>query len=119
LYDSAGGKVATKETRRKRAPVGDATRQRRASGKSGESVLAQVRLRADESAQLRAAMTRLNLRSTSDALREGLRLLNREAVEVAAAEEIRAFYQGDFAPVPEGVSPVDDADLAAADEAEW
>jgi hypothetical protein len=64
-------------------------------------------------------MARLNLKSTSDALREGLRLLNREAVEVAAAEEIRAFYHGEFAPVPEGVAPVDHADLAAADGAEW
>lgn len=82
-------------------------------------MLAQVRLRAEESAQLHLAMERLNLSSTSDALREGLRLLSREAVEVAAAEEIRAFYHGEPAPVPEGVAPVDDADLAAADDAEW
>jgi hypothetical protein len=111
--------VTTKEVRRKRSPAGDASRRRGAAGTSGESVLAQVRLRADENAQLRAAMERLNLKSTSDALREGLRLLNREALEVAAAEEIRAFYHGELAPVPEGVAPVDEADLAAADEADW
>lgn len=64
-------------------------------------------------------MRRLNLPSTSDALREGLRLLSREAAEVGAAEEIRAFYEGDPAPLPTGVAPVTDADLRAADEAQW
>lgn len=111
--------MATDEIRRKRSPARDSRRPRRAAGNSGESVLAQVRLRADENAQLRAAMERLNLTSTSEALREGLRLLTREAAEVAAAEEIRDFYHGEPAPVPDGVAPVDDADLAAADEAEW
>jgi Arc/MetJ-type ribon-helix-helix transcriptional regulator len=82
-------------------------------------MLAQVRLRADETAAMQLAMARLNLSSTSDALREGLRLLSQEAVEVAAAHEIRAFYSGASAPVPDGVLPVSEADLAAADEAEW
>jgi hypothetical protein len=61
----------------------------------------------------------LALGSTSEALREGLRLLHREASEVEAAENIQMFYQGQLAPLPDGVAPADDADLAAADNSEW
>jgi len=85
----------------------------------GVSKLAQVRLRPDEMAALRDVMRTLHLDSTSDALREGLRLLSREAAEVGAAEEIRAFYAGEPVPVPTGVTPVSDADLEAADESQW
>lgn len=85
----------------------------------GVSKLAQVRLRPDEMAALRDVMRTLHLDSTSDALREGLRLLSREAAEVGAAEEIRAFYAGEPVPIPAGVTPVSDADLEAADESQW
>jgi Arc/MetJ-type ribon-helix-helix transcriptional regulator len=61
----------------------------------------------------------LALGSTSEALREGLRLLHREASEVEAAENIQTFYSGELAPLPDGVAPADDADLAAADNSEW
>jgi hypothetical protein len=81
--------------------------------------MAQVRLRADEAAALNHTMQVLHIPSTSEALREGLRLLHREAAETQAADNIRAFYQGQPAPLPEGVMPVDEADLRAADEAEW
>ncbi|MFK0218481.1 hypothetical protein ACIQWN_09860 [Streptomyces vinaceus] len=85
----------------------------------GPSRLAQVRLRGDEMQALQEVMRTLNLNSTSDALREGLRLLAREAAELGAAEEIRAFYQERGAPLPEGVVEPDDEELAAADEMQW
>lgn len=69
-------------------------------------------------AALRETMRTLNLNTTSDALREGLRLLSREAAEIEAAEQIQAFYDG-AAPVPAGVPPVCAADHEAADEAQW
>src|SRR5579859_168246 len=50
---------------------------------------AQVRLRPDELARLAHSMRVLQITSTSDALREGLRLLEREAYEEEAAAEIR------------------------------
>ncbi|MEV6359013.1 hypothetical protein [Nocardia asteroides] len=64
-------------------------------------------------------MRTLDLGSTSDALREGLRLLAREAAEVDAAEEIRAFYDDRHAPLPEGVVEPTDDELAAVDEMRW
>ncbi|MYV99574.1 hypothetical protein GT354_15015 [Streptomyces sp. SID3343] len=67
---------------------------------------------------LTRVMSTLGLASVSEALREGLRLLGREAAEVAAADEIRGFYGGEPAPLPEGVPAVTDAELAAADEIE-
>ncbi len=85
----------------------------------GPSRLAQVRLRSDEMQALEEVMRTLQLGSTSDALREGLRLLVREAAEVGAAQEIRAFYQEQPAPLPDGVVQPSDAELAAADEMEW
>ena len=57
--------------------------------------------------------------SASEAVREGLRLLSREAAVVAASQEIRDFYEGAQAPVPEGVRPATEDELAAADEIEW
>ncbi len=107
--------MATKVVRRRRVSVGHEDVVLPEAG----PMLAQVRLRADETAAMQLAMARLNLSSTSDALREGLRLLSQEAVEVAAAQEIQVFYGGEPAPVPDGVAPVSEADLAAADEAEW
>ena len=77
---------------------------------------AQVRLRADEAARLVYSMRVLKITSTSDALREGLRLLEREATEEEAATEIRAYYQKQPAPLPEGVIPIAEAEMAAADE---
>lgn len=86
---------------------------------SRSTEVAQVRLRPDEMADLRLVMQSLNLASVSDALREGLRLLSREAAEVAASEEIRAFYQGAPAPTPAGALPATADELEAADEIEW
>lgn len=83
------------------------------------SRLAQVRLRADEMDALREVMRTLDLGSTSDALREGLRLLAKEAAELTAAEDIRSFYGGAPAPLPDGAAPISDAELAAADDARW
>ncbi|OLZ74121.1 hypothetical protein AVW11_00795 [Streptomyces amritsarensis] len=68
---------------------------------------------------MRLVMQTLNLTSLSDALREGLRLLSREAAEVAASEEIRSFYKGAQAPTPAGVAPATADELEAADEIEW
>jgi Arc/MetJ-type ribon-helix-helix transcriptional regulator len=64
-------------------------------------------------------MQQLRLPSTSEALREGLRLLIREASELAAAENIRHFYGDNLAPVPDGVVRATQEDLAAADTAQW
>ncbi|WP_329135822.1 hypothetical protein [Streptomyces sp. NBC_00670] len=96
-----------------------AGRRSAAAAALGPSRLAQVRLRSEEMQALQEVMRTLHLGSTSDALREGLRLLAREAAEVGAAEEIRAFYQGQAVPLPEGVVEPSDAELAAADEMEW
>ncbi|MEU4272313.1 hypothetical protein [Streptomyces sp. NPDC026092] len=103
----AAKKAATTATRRNAAAV------------LGPSRLAQVRLRGDEMQALQEVMRTLHLNSTSDALREGLRLLAREAAEVGAAEEIRAFYQEQAVPLPDGVVEPSDAELAAADEMQW
>ncbi|GAA0264294.1 hypothetical protein [Cryptosporangium japonicum] len=105
------------EATRKRTP--SQPRARRSSADIGPSKLAQVRLRADEMDALQLVMRTLGLASTSDALREGLRLLAHEAAEVEAAKEIRAFYGKGPAPLPDGVAPPTEAELAAADEIEW
>jgi hypothetical protein len=83
------------------------------------SHVAQVRLQADEMAALREVMRQRSLPSTSEALREGIRLLIREAAEIAAAEEIQSFYGQQPVPLPEGVVPATAEDLAAADAAQW
>ncbi len=104
----------------KRGPAAPRTSQtRRKQGDSGATSVAQVRLRPDELEDLHRVMRTLQLGSLSEALREGLRLLSREAAEVAASQEIRDFYEGDQAPVPEGVRPATEDELAAADEIEW
>ncbi|MGK5446388.1 hypothetical protein [Streptomyces radiopugnans] len=95
------------------------SRERQKQGGSGATSVAQVRLRPDELADLQQVMQTLDLHSLSDALREGLRLLSREATEVAAAQEIRDFYHGAQAPTPAGVLPATADELAAADETEW
>jgi hypothetical protein len=84
-----------------------------------EKSVVQLRLRGEESAWLAYSMRALGLDSTSEALREGLRLLHREAVEVEAAHHIQAFYQDEPAPLPDAVVPAEEAELAAADAAEW
>lgn len=81
--------------------------------------VAQVRLQAEEMAALNEVVRRLNLPSTSEALREGLRLLVREVAEMEAAEEIRSFYDSGQAPLPDAVAPASEADLAAVDELRW
>ncbi|MFI8090874.1 hypothetical protein ACIF9R_21555 [Streptomyces sp. NPDC086080] len=111
----AGG--ATTRTRTSAAARPSQTR--RKQGDSVATSVAQVRLRPDEMADLQRVMQTLQLNSLSDALREGLRLLSREATEVAASQEIRDFYGGTQAPTPEGVLPATADELAAADETEW
>lgn len=78
--------------------------------------LVHVRLcRADLDA-LHDVMRTLNLRSTSDALRVGLRLLAREAAEVRAADEIYAFFGRRLAePAGDGLAPIDTAVPAVID----
>jgi hypothetical protein len=83
------------------------------------SSVAQVRLQADEIAELRDAMRQLSLTSTSEALREGIRLLVNEARQIAAAHEIQTFYGGGTAPLPDGVVPATEEELAAADAEPW
>ncbi|WP_232838645.1 hypothetical protein [Streptomyces geranii] len=78
-----------------------------------------MRLRPDELADLQQVVRTLQLHSLSDALREGLRLLSREATEVAASQEIREFHQCAQAPTTAGVPAATEAELAAADETEW
>ncbi|CBG72275.1 hypothetical protein SCAB_52401 [Streptomyces scabiei 87.22] len=113
LAEGAESKKRTSATAARTAP----TRPTRGAG--GATSVAQVRLRPDELADLRRVMRTLNLHSLSDALREGLRLLSREAAEVAAAQEIRDFYQGASAPTPVGVVPATADELAAADDTAW
>jgi hypothetical protein len=60
-------------------------------------------LQPDEVDALHEAMRQLHLASASEALREGIRLLTREAAGVIAAEGIRRFYGAGQAPLPEGV----------------
>ncbi|MFM9698924.1 hypothetical protein [Streptomyces europaeiscabiei] len=111
---------ASGATTRRRTPTTASTSQPRTQqGAGGATSVAQVRLRPDELADLHQVMQTLKLHSLSDALREGLRLLSREATEVAASQEIRDFYQGSPAPTPAGVLPATADELAAADETEW
>jgi uncharacterized protein YciW len=109
--------MAAAATRKKAAPA--ESKRTSAAAALGRSQLAQVRLRSDEMQALQEVMQTLHLSSTSDALREGLRLLAREAAEVGAAEEIRSFYRGQSAPLPEGAAQPSEAELAAADEMQW
>jgi hypothetical protein len=87
--------------------------------KPDKSRVAQVRLRPDEMRDLHTVMRTMHLTSTSDALREGLRLLAREAAEIDAATEVRAFYGGEPAPLPDGVTEPTEDELAAADAVQW
>lgn len=80
---------------------------------------AQVRLSPREWESLTQTMRILDLGSTSEALREALRLLHREAREIEATREIRAFYGDRPSPTPEAAAPVTQADLDAADQSEW
>lgn len=95
------------------------TRKQAGPRTGGASQVAQVRLQADEMAALHHVMNQLGLSSTSEALREGIRLLIRDATELAAAEEISHFYRDAPAPIPDGVIPATEDDLAAADAAKW
>ncbi|MDQ7906275.1 hypothetical protein RB614_17315 [Phytohabitans sp. ZYX-F-186] len=46
-------------------------------------------------------------------------MLVREAREIAAAQEIREYYGGEQAPLPEGVVAATQGELAAADAEQW
>ncbi len=109
--------AASKKTAKKYA--GQSHERATAGSVLGPSRLAQVRLRADEVDALQEVMRTLNLGSTSDALREGLRLLAREAAEVGAADELRAFYHGQPAPLPDGVTLVSEGEFEEADNMQW
>jgi hypothetical protein len=84
-----------------------------------QQTVAQVRLGKDEWAELRETMKALGMSSTSQALREALRLLHREARRETMAHGIERYYHGEPAPPPEGVPPVSAADIEAADRSEW
>lgn len=115
-----GKKPAARGALAKAPKSGQQGPRRSSEGAASATEVAQVRLRPDEMADLRQVMDALNLPSLSDALREGLRLLSREAAEVAAADEIRSYYDGaPAAPTPAGVVPATAEELAAADETEW
>ncbi|WNM29159.1 hypothetical protein RKE30_01450 [Streptomyces sp. Li-HN-5-11] len=113
------GRASGTTTRKRASTAARSPQARQKQGGGGATSVAQVRLRPDELADLQQVMQTLKLHSLSDALREGLRLLSREATEVAAAHEIRDFYQGGQAPTPAGVLPATADELAAADETEW
>ncbi|MFJ9828891.1 MULTISPECIES: hypothetical protein [unclassified Streptomyces] len=91
------------------------------AGRSAESAgtPAQVRLSRQDWADLRETMAILRLESTSDALREAIRLLHREARQIEAARNIARFYGEGGAPRPLLDELVTEADLAAADAAEF
>jgi hypothetical protein len=96
------------------------SRGRRTAGSPGPvSRVAQVRLQADEFAELEKVMRLLHLSSTSEALREGIRLLVRDAAEIAAADDIGSYYGERPAPLPDGVIPASEEDLVAADAEKW
>ncbi|MFI1654167.1 hypothetical protein ACH4ZU_04380 [Streptomyces sp. NPDC020472] len=80
---------------------------------------AQVRLSRQDWADLKETMAILRLESTSDALREAIRLLHREARQIEAARNIARFYGEGGAPGPLLDGLVTEADLAAADAAEF
>ncbi|MER5208422.1 hypothetical protein [Streptomyces sp. NPDC002825] len=80
---------------------------------------AQVRLSRQDWADLRETMAILRLESTSDALREAIRLLHREARQIEAARNIARFYGEGGSPGPLLDELVTEADLAAADAAEF
>lgn len=91
-----------------------------AGGSTGRATrVAQVRLQADEMVALQKVMRQLHMTSTSEALREGIRLLVREADEIAAAENIRTFYGEQLAPLPDGATPATEQELAAVDAEQW
>lgn len=83
------------------------------------SAPAQVRLSAQDWAALRETMRILDLETTSQALREAIRLLHREARQIQAAQRIAAFYADAGPPFPVTDALVTEDDLAAADRAEW
>jgi hypothetical protein len=116
---SAGRRTAG--ARKTAQPTGSSRRasSRQSGGERRPSEIVQVRLQTDEAAALRSVMRALNLSSTSDALREGIRLLIREAGDIAAANEIATFYGSAPAPLPDGVIEATEEELAAADAAEW
>ncbi|WP_159029880.1 hypothetical protein [Streptomyces marincola] len=45
--------------------------------------------------------------------------VERTEAEAEAAEEIRLYYEGRPAPLPDGVRPPDDAELRTADGMDW
>lgn len=106
----AGRRSATAEARAHEAASGGG-RAGRPEGRASRVV--PVRLQAEEVAALQEVMRQLYLFSISEALREGIRLLVREAAEVAAPGGIRDFYGEQPAPLPDGVIPPTEHELAA------
>lgn len=115
---SAGSKESTTQGGGQAAKSASPGGLTRASAGTASHV-AQVRLQADEMEALREVMRQLGLPSTSEALREGIRLLIRDATEIAASEEIRRFYGEQAVPLPDGVIPATKEELAAADAEQW
>ncbi|MCD0482340.1 hypothetical protein LO771_07920 [Streptacidiphilus sp. ASG 303] len=89
------------------------------TGKGGRSarkpVLAQMRLQPGDADRLEEIREVFGLDSTSDVLREAVRRLAIEADEIRAAQNIGDHYGDGPAPLPEGVAPATEEELAAAD----
>jgi len=78
-----------------------------------DTTIVQARVFSAEAHQLDADLVTLGLRTRSDAIREGLRLLHREARQAALAQEYDLFYGTAEAPVSD-VAAVGDRVAAEA-----
>ena len=77
----------------------------RSSGSQSGSVVWQTRLSGDAAEVYERDLEALGL-DRSEALRRGLRLLHREALEVRMAQDVDAFYGGSRAPLSEVTAAV-------------
>src|SRR5690242_18141994 len=83
----------------RRASRGQVARQR--AGASAGTVTMQARVDAGFARELEADAAVLGLRSASELVREGLRLVHKQARELAMAASYDGFYAGKPAPVSE------------------
>jgi hypothetical protein len=121
LKDSAGGALRTQKTsgggRSARARVAASSALAQTSSRAAPvprprrvpagTVIVQARIDAEFARELvEVDALLLGLEGTSALVREGLRLLHRQARELAMAEEYDKFYGGASAPLPDGVAAV-------------
>lgn len=89
------------------APAAPRTRRPRKEAAPSGSVTMQARIDAEFARELvEADAPVLGLNGTSALVREGLRLVHKQARELAMAREYDEFYGGEPAPLPEGVAAV-------------